>query len=128
MSYFTETFESILEFKGDIAAGYADRRNYERGTNAHRGGKHASRMAKNATNYHMGAKNGEGIKALDYHSITGNETTKEKYKDYNRDAKHHADNSNRQMDVEREMRKKYRPRRESFDPVYEDLCRMGVID
>lgn len=51
MSYFTETFERILEFKGEAELAYAKRRYNERGTGIHNGvGKHYSKEARNSVN------------------------------------------------------------------------------
>ena len=115
MSYFTETFESILEFKGDIAAGYASARRLNNFSGDHKIGKQMSNASKKAA-----MRGGEGNRGTDEHykDITSSgSVSNDKYNAYNA-----------KKDNYTKMRNKQDAKRESFDPVYEDLYRMGIID
>ena len=125
MSYFTETFESILEFKGDIAAGYAERRNAEADTHIHGYGKTASEYAKDRAMNPIGTKNGNVYKDMKEYSKKHGTGIKDEYKSYNSNQKSRAEFTHRDLDNRRNDAK---TKHESFDPVYEDLCRMGIID
>ena len=108
MSYFTETFESIMEFKGDIPAAHATRRQYETGTGDHKYGKSSAARAKDAVNNNK-------------HEMSGTKSGAAGY----RDNVHNGKTIPKQMDDAREYRRKCA--KESYDPVYEDLCRMGIM-
>lgn len=105
MSYFTETFNRILEFKGDIPAGYADRRGYERDTNSHMIGKKSAKLAKKATNTHYDNRSGDGSNAITNYKLSDGETTKDKYNNYNTNAEYYARKSHKIMDADREKNK-----------------------
>ena len=108
-----QSIESIMEecdriafneIKGDIANAYARRREYETGTHSHTSGKHASNMGKNAVMNHDTELDGNGQKELGRHDFVG-DRTKDRYDDYNSDAKFHAKQVNKRLDAERKYRK-----------------------
>ena len=112
------------EFKGDIANAYARRRDYETGTHSHKSGKHASDMGKIAVMNHDTESNGDGQKELDRHAFAG-DRTKDRYDDYNSDAKFHAKQMNKRLDAERKYRKeKVMTKNEStsiFDALFDQF-------
>ena len=125
MSYFTETFESILEFKGDAELAYAKRRAYERSTGWHRTNTSGSDSYKRGmdqinNNYHQ-YKSGRAGSKPDYDNASN-------------DTKKSARLIHDELDKDRNSishsiaKHNKKAKHESFDPVYEDLCRMGVID
>ena len=145
MSYFTETFESILEFKNSIDArdlrdkvsgdhtyaaskkvlgkstyndmmvgGAADGRGEDvRNMREKRDYDAASRATKNAVN-------GKRSAVISKSNAMNRDTESGKYGAY---GKRVAQRSN--AEVEKITSK---IKHESYDPVYEDLCRMGIID
>ena len=119
MSYFTETFENILEFKNSVDA----RDINEKMSGSHvfgkefnrKGQKDGSEDVRNMKDKHQydrlnkvakDVSNGPRRKAVGSIMKTAKDAENGKYGEYGKRAVKH----------------------ESIDPVYEDLCRMGIID
>lgn len=126
MSYFTETFESILEMKKDIEAAYSVNRAAEKLSGNHQYGKAAKNAAKvyNARGYVTHKQNAGNTKHLADHinahgrrSVDGEFNRVLKHEEEPRRDYHKFNNAGRGRGL-----------KEGYDPVYEDLCRMGVID
>lgn len=125
MSYFTETFESILEMKKDIEAAYSVNRAAEKLSGNHEYGKAAKNAAKvySARGYVTHKQNAGNTKNLADHinahgrrSVDGVLKDELKREEPRRDY-HKFNNAGRGRGL-----------KEECDPVYEDLCRMGIID
>ena len=119
MSYFTETFESILEFKGDTDA--RDLRDKMSGS--HKYGKAISKLTKNE-------KRSEDVRNMrdKMHHDNMERVTKRSLSGNRDDIPGKAASMVKDASAGKYGSYGKRVAKESFDPVYEDLCRMGVID
>ena len=143
MSYFTETFESILEFKGEAELAYAKRIQSEKQTHKHGNftddesyGKYMYRngvsvvsrksQTKDTSNPHNDAYTPKGLTNRKTGTVKQNYKNQVDYHNYVKNSVYGGkDNSAVQHSIEKHNKK---VNKESFDPVYEDLCRMGIID
>ena len=149
MSYFTETFESILEFKGDAEASYAVRRASEKVSGDHSVGKIAATASKayNADGPDKATNSKEYIRRKNESNKTRRmASTIASNKDATNMAKSSlkyyggkSERDRKEMDAISKLNNRgitsqnghdslKRVKREGYDPVYEDLCRMGIID
>ena len=149
MSYFTETFESILEFKQDIKASYSARRASEKLSGDHQIGKaaHAAYKAYNSgndANDNDPGRNSRGyvrrVNAANNVRRTADAISNDKNaaKAARGAARYTIDHTDRNTSKimknantksNRGITAKNAGRMmEGYDPVYEDLCRMGIID
>ena len=122
MGYFAETM-ALFEFKGDAERSYADRRDYERGTNSHTSGKLASRQAKGRVNdnRHYGGGGVGGYK--DVKDIASDEflgdSKKERLDSYSWYSKSQAKNIHRMSDATRkDAKRRASSCKESFEEAF----------
>ena len=129
MSYFTETFESILELKSDIDKANTRRQLWDQQSGYHN---HSFQKynSKDAHEFGNSLNNKRGIRSADSRNRTNDDIKAQDDAYLKRRA---ADRARAKADpAYAEQKKKEamerRTKHESFDPVYEDLCRMGIID
>ena len=127
MSYFTETFESILELKSDIAKANTRRELWDQqsGNHSHSFQKYNSKDAhefgqrlKNTRSYDQRNGINNDIKAQDDAYLKRRADDRARAK---------SDPAYAEQKKKEAMARRG-TKHESFDPVYEDLCRMGLID
>lgn len=145
MSYFTETFEEILETKSQALASNERRITNSRQSNEwHRNnpgpGKGAKREYGPSYSGRPGTKSFEHKKEEVEKAMQPMRTAEDyrrREKLYGADAKAHDKNDKStakyrdfvgKHPMAQKAVRKIEGKHESFDPVYEDLCRMGIID
>lgn len=118
MSYFTETFEGILEFKGDANA--RDLQNKLSGD--HKIGKAVNKKGQN-----YGSEDVRSMKDKRNHDAM-EKGAKEALSGSRKDTMKKSVDMAKDASAGKYGEYGKRVSKESYDPVYEDLCRMGIID
>ena len=117
MSYFTETFGNILEFKGEAELAYAKRREHETGTHKHGEGAKSYKSGRSEIN--SNSHDAHGLNKDNYTLKTRTNTAKAQ--------SHHYELDDRKDPIRHSINK-HNTKNESFDPVYNNLVNMGIID